>query len=106
MSAINNSPLEIVFATNDLQLLSKQDFINQLAYEINQLILINFERLIQLLYRIDVSEVKLKTLLKENPKEDAGKIIATLIIERQLQKIKYKTSSTETSQDNCDEEKW
>jgi len=105
MSAINNSPLEIVFATDDLQLLSKHEFINELASEINQLILTNFERLIQLLYRIDVSELKLKTLLKENPNEDAGKIIATLIIERQLQKIKYKSSSTETKEDECEEEK-
>jgi hypothetical protein len=106
MSEINNSSLEIVFATDDLQLLSKQDFINDLASEINHLILINFERLIHLLYRIDVSEVKLKTLLKENPTKDAGKIIATLIIERQLQKIKYKSSSTVANEDDCDEEKW
>ena len=45
-------------------------------------------------------------LLKENPNEDAGKIIATLIIERQLQKIKYKSSSTAANEDDCDEEKW
>lgn len=106
MSEINNSPLEIVFATDDLQLLSKQDFINELASEINHLILTNFERLIQLLYRIDVSELKLKSLLKENPNEDVGKIIATLIIERQLQKIKYKSSSSETSEGDSGEEKW
>ena len=44
--------------------------------------------LVQILYRIDVSEKKIKTLLKENQGSDAGKIIASLIIERQMQKIK------------------
>ena len=105
MSEINNSPLEIVFASDDLQLLSKQDFINELASEINHLILTNFERLIQLLYRIDVSEVKLKSLLKENPNEDAGRIIALLIIERQIQKIKFKKEMLESDRDDGGEER-
>ena len=52
------------------------------------MILTNFESLVQLLYRIDVSEMKLKSILKEQPNEDAGKIIALLIIERQIKKIK------------------
>ena len=36
----------------------------------------------QLLYRIDVSEAKLKKVLHENPNEDAAGLIADLIIER------------------------
>jgi len=58
-----------------------------LAVYINELILHHFDRLIQLLYRIDVSEPKLKLLLKENPGQDAGLLIARMIIERQLKKI-------------------
>ena len=36
----------------------------------------------QLLYRIDVSEEKLKYILQLNPNEDAAKLIAAVIIER------------------------
>src|SRR5436190_10084265 len=59
-----------------------------LSQYINQLIVHNFTQLINLLYRLDVSEKKLEQWLLENTAEDAGKIIADLIIERQLQKIK------------------
>ena len=105
MSPTDNS-LALVFSTNDLQLLNNSDFLNELAVEINQLILTNFERLVQLLYRIDVSEMKLKNLLKENPNEDAGKLIATLIIERQIQKLKYRSEHSTTNEEDTNEEKW
>lgn len=77
----------------------------QLASRINDLINHHFDQLVGLLYKVDVNESKLKYLLKENPGEDAGNIIAGLIIERQLQKIQtrknYKPDTTA-----CDEEKW
>jgi len=49
---------------------------------INDLIKEDFSKLVQLLYRIDVSEAKLKNVLKEHPNEDAGKLIAQIVIER------------------------
>ncbi|HUB59059.1 MAG TPA: hypothetical protein VL978_00070 [Puia sp.] len=58
-----------------------------LAERVNTLIMDDFNRLVQLLYRIDVSEEKLKKLLKENTGTDAGLLIARLILERQWQKI-------------------
>jgi hypothetical protein len=54
----------------------------ELSKEINQLIVHHFTALVQILYRLDVSEAKLKMVLSENPKEDAGRLIAALIIER------------------------
>lgn len=54
----------------------------QLEDFINECIKSDFSRLVQLLYRIDVSEQKLKTILQANPNEDAGKLIAAVIIER------------------------
>jgi len=77
----------------------------QLAKYINHLILVNFEKLVSLLYRIDVSESKLKQLLKDHPGEDAGKIMATLIIERQMQKIKLRKQK-KPGPDIPDTEKW
>ncbi len=76
-----------------------------LAMHINQLIQHNFQQLVQLLYRVDVNEKRLKTLLQENPGEDAGKLIARLIIDRQLQKIKTR-SSFRSARDIPDDEKW
>jgi hypothetical protein len=49
---------------------------------INDCIQHDFNKLVQLLYRIDVSEEKLKYILQLNPNEDAAKLIAAVIIER------------------------
>ncbi|NDD16748.1 MAG: hypothetical protein EB092_07050 [Chitinophagia bacterium] len=49
---------------------------------INELIKEDFSKLVQLLYRIDVSESKLKNILKANPNENAGKLIAQIVIDR------------------------
>jgi len=57
------------------------------AQYFNDLIQHDFSKLLGLLYRIDISEKKLRLLLKENTGEHAGKIIATLVMERLLQKI-------------------
>ena len=83
-----------------------QDAENYLSEKMNELIKNNFNHLIQILYRLDVNETKLKQLLKENPNEDAGKIIAALIIERQLQKIKSRQQSVQNDANFSDEEKW
>ncbi len=65
----------------NLQSLEKLDTPN-LASAINELIKNDFSKLVQILYRIDVSEAKLKTILNSNPNEDAGKLIAQVILER------------------------
>lgn len=76
-----------------------------LAETVNRLLNTNFEKLVSILYRIDVNEDKVKIVLKENPDEDAGKIIADLIIERQLQKIESRKKSAK-NENISDEEKW
>ena len=78
----------------------------QLAEYINHLIKKDFDKLITYLYRIDVSEEKLKTLLQQQPDEDAGNIIASLIIDRQLQKIETRKKFSQQSKDFDEEEKW
>jgi hypothetical protein len=77
-----------------------------LANEINKLINHHFAQLVNILYRVDVSEVKLKQLLKDNPDEDAGQLIAQLIIERQLQKFKVRQQFNQSNNNTSDEEKW
>lgn len=77
-----------------------------LAAYINELILHDFERLVQLLYRIDVSEAKLKNLLQEKKDKDAGDLIADMIIERQKQKIKSRREHGGGGKALPDEWKW
>ena len=78
----------------------------QLSAYINTLIKNNFDKLITYLYRIDINEQKLKSLLQKNPDEDAGNIIATLIIERQQQKIKTREQFSQSNDKFDEEEKW
>ena len=78
----------------------------QLSAYINTLIKNNFDKLITYLYRIDVNEQKLKSLLQQKPDEDAGNIIATLIIERQQQKIKSREQFSQRDNNFDEEEKW
>lgn len=93
------------FNLPEISLKTRAEVQQLLAEAVNYLLNHNFEKLVSILYRIDVNETKLKTVLKENPGEDAGKIIADLIIERQLQKIK---SRKETNSNNNipEDEKW
>jgi len=70
---------------------------------INDMIKEDFSKLVQLLYRIDVSEVKLKNILKEHPNEDAGKLIAQIVIER-LAATKKARESLSTKPPTIDED--
>lgn len=58
-----------------------------LAEKLNALIQSDFNALVQFLYKVDVSESKLRTLLKIETNEDTGLLIARLVLERQQQKI-------------------
>jgi hypothetical protein len=53
-----------------------------------------------------VNETRLKSLLQANKEQDAGIIIADLMIERQLQKIKSRRQSTQRDNDIDENEKW
>ena len=78
---------------------------NDLIFYVNDLLVNDFPALVQLLYRIDVSEKKLKQLLHDNPNQDAATLIADLIIERQFQKQDNKASFF-APPDVPDEERW
>ena len=78
----------------------------QLSVYFNELLLHDFEKLIFLLYRIDVNETKMKQALKENEKADAGVTIAKLVIERQVQKIISRRQFRKETDDADEEEKW
>ena len=86
--------------------ISFEELKERLSIQINYLIEKDFQKLVSLLYRVDVSETKLKNLLLENPGENAGNIIAELVIERQLQKIKSRQQFKPKNDDIDESEKW
>ena len=85
--------------------ISMDELKNVLSGHIHQLINHNFNKLVSILYRIDVSEVKLKQLLADNPAADAGTIIAELIIDRQYKKIKSRKENRKDP-DIPEDDKW
>lgn len=103
-------------ATNDaevlvLQLLQEDrqveaptpEWYHQLKAAVNDLINHDFDALLQLLYRVDVSESKLRTMLQQLPGNDAAEIITNLLVERHLQKIKSRQTFQSPPSENDDE---
>jgi hypothetical protein len=85
---------------------SDNSFAKQMVIQrINELIVNDFQKLVSILYRVDVSETKLKVLLKENATTDAAVIITELLIERQLQKIRSRREN-KPNENTSDEERW
>ena len=96
--------IDSVFAVTEVNVLKDERLFESLSAYINNLINSDFERLVSLLYRIDVNENKLKKLLRGNTEANAGRIIASLVIERQLQKLKSRQQSGGDRRNNVDEE--
>lgn len=72
---------------------------------INELIQKDFPSLLNMLYRIDVSEKKLKSLLNSQPETDAAILITQLIIERQKEKLQSREINKNFG-DIPEDEKW
>jgi hypothetical protein len=69
---------------------SEEALLQWLIGKIEQLIATDFEALLFLLYRIDVSEQKVRQMLAATGGEAAARTIAELIIERQKQKLLWR----------------
>jgi len=77
-----------------------------LIEKINDLITTDFQKLVSILYRMDVSEPKLKQLLNENPGTNTALIITDLMIERQEQKIISRQQFRKKDENISDDERW
>jgi hypothetical protein len=105
--AMDDMPINNLLAQLDVELTiaQQQKLKEELAGYINELLQHNFHHLVYLLYRIDVSERRLKSLLKESTETDAALIIADLMIQRQIEKRKSRDSYQNKAEQD-DEEKW
>ncbi len=79
---------------------SEEDLFLVLSEYIQELIDTDFSKLVNTLYRIDVSEIKIKKALNLSDIKNANKVIAQLIIEREKQKIKTRAAYKNRKPDN------
>jgi len=77
----------------------------KLCDEINHLITADFHSLVNILYRMDVSETRISTALSGHPGADSAQIIADLMLERQAEKIKTR-KQFESNEDVPEDERW
>jgi hypothetical protein len=94
-----------VAQTFELPIRTGQGAYTGLCDEINHLIITNFNSLVNILYRLDVSEQKINDALSGHPGTDAASLIADLILERQLEKIRTR-NLFKSNNDIPEEEKW
>ena len=76
--------------SSELELSGMEEFKKWLKIQINYLLDKDFQRLLLSLYRIDVSEEKVKSILAESEPGDLAEKITDLIIERQLKKLEIR----------------
>jgi len=109
MSDPNQDIIPLLNKEMSLQLpgqITMEELEQELTNHINHLINTDFEKLIYYLYRIDVNETKMKKLLQQEEGVNAAQLIARLIIDRQLQKIKSRAENRTDAVDNEDAERW
>jgi hypothetical protein len=96
---------QLLNLNKQLSALQKKEIEDQLIFYINHLLVTDFNKLVMVLYRVDVSEWKLKELLQKNPGTDAAVIIAGLLIQRQEEKIKAR-EAFKSNNNIPEEDKW
>jgi hypothetical protein len=99
-------PDKIIATADSIEQISSEKTREELISLINDLINTDFHSLIQLLYRIDVNEKKIRFFLEENLHKDSADVITDLIIERQLQKIESRKKFSQRNNAEDGEEKW
>ncbi|HSL89681.1 MAG TPA: hypothetical protein VK870_10290 [Ignavibacteriaceae bacterium] len=83
-----DSRFRTLIPNNDFEKL--EEFRNYLILKLKDMYEHNYELLLNTLYRIDVSETKLSQLFRSENKDNIHERLADLIIERQLQKIRFR----------------
>src|SRR5215212_979976 len=95
-------------AAHELGITTENGVVSKAAMveKINEWINHDFQKLVSVLYRMDVNEERLRKVLADDPGTDAALIITNLIIERQEQKIKSRRDSTQRENNIDENEKW
>lgn len=105
-TGVSNIANTILFEANSMEQVPNEETKKRLMDLINELIQKDFNALVQLLYRIDVDEKKIRVYLKENKNQDSASVLADLIIDRQQQKIKSRQEFQTKNKKDDNDEKW
>lgn len=73
---------------------------------INELLQSDFTGLVNLLYRLDIDEERLRVMLDQHAGTDAAEIITGLLLERQWQRLQSRRQFSRGDQDIDENEKW
>lgn len=79
---------------------------NRLAELLNHMILHDFEGLVQLLYRQDVPERQVRLLLQQHAQQDAGQLLAELLVQRQCEKEAARKQYRQPDEDIPEADRW
>lgn len=90
----------------DEQIVHSPEWYIKLKTLVDDLIVSDFPKLVQVLYQMDVPELKLKSTLQQHPAADAADIITKLMLERQLQRIAARKQFSESDNNFTEEERW
>jgi hypothetical protein len=90
-----------------LELVNTEEALLQwLEIRLNDLILHHFETLLFLLYRIDIDEAQVRKMLSTRAQENAGRILAELILKRQKEKLAWREKLKGYGTDGDENERW
>ncbi len=84
---------------------NREAFKKLLSFKINELINTDFLKLVNILYRVDIAEGKLKSILKDSENKPAADVIAEMIMNRQSEKEASRKIFNQNS-NISEEEKW
>jgi hypothetical protein len=82
-----------------------EQLVDTIAAHLEQLISQDFQQFVLLLYKVDVSEYKIRAVLESDLSPDVYRKIAVLLIERQQEKALSRKTNTKPAVDDG-EEKW
>lgn len=102
----NTADIEAILTQQQAVVVQSEAWQAQLKEAVNDLINHHFDGLLQLLYRVDISEQKLRQLLIDFPAADAAAIISQLLVERQLQKIESRQAFAQRDDNIPEDERW
>ncbi len=98
---MSQDPFQQIFQQLALEqeaLISEEKILNAIADRVATLIYQSPDQLFSLLYRLDISEKKIKQVM--DSEDDVSKKIAFLIYERQLEKIKSRKENKAAAPDD------
>lgn len=100
-------PIETALAkvAEHLSIPDREALLQELEGQVDWMIAHRFDALVQVLYRMDIDENRLRHLLSTPGDTPAARIIAHLLLERQLQKLHTRRQFRQDN-DIPEEEKW